>query len=687
MGMDRCAAMATAVGAAAVLTRTYLSKYGGAADSINFNSPVISLGPLDLLVVGLAAIAYYTFTKPRVRETAAVRTETEKTDLAVDGFGAAGGDDSTYGTNSTAGPKRAPLRLSSESLKEAIAEAKGNPVTGSTSLGSSDIDCVINDLSDIQRATADGPGKDRLSSAIHRLKEVVASDDFNSPRFATVDSEDRSIIQYITSHGAQIKPRRGSTTVRRRNSLTRPLRDRLRCRSLVDLRDDDSGNQDDAGAEADDFVLPLASALRTCSERAAEIEDLRKGLEDSQPEGSLRVQLRATRAAAAASAATPDVAPLSSVDTPNWQRGLDHKTVTDDVLASWSFDPFEQCKVSPDQFGADVWNDDSVSGVGYAMQMLSYHGIFDALDLDKHTVKRYLRNIERAYPRNPYHNRIHAIDVMQTCHSVLVHSPHLLVSLDPIEKLALLLGAYIHDVGHPGVNNKLLMRLADDPTNQLHPDFATMAVRYSNHSVCEYYHLATAFEIAAEGNETRSNPFATLSTERFAKLRLLMIELVLATDMEQHFNLIARVKVAVGAGQEEDGVVPPMDLTDPDKKLLMLKAVLHACDISNPAKPTAVCQKWCVAIMEEFYRQGDLEVKADMAPDKMHERCDLTTRYGRVQKANGQLAFIKFIVRPLHEILALQLPIFKEKALACIESNVRSWQRMKEENDGDERAS
>jgi hypothetical protein len=30
-------------------------------------------------------------------------------------------------------------------------------------------------------------------------------------------------------------------------------------------------------------------------------------------------------------------------------------------------------------------------------------------------------------------------------------------------------------------------------------------------------------------------------------------------------------------------------------------------------------------------------------------------RYGRVQKAKGQLAFIKFIVRPLHELLALQV--------------------------------
>lgn len=204
-----------------------------------------------------------------------------------------------------------------------------------------------------------------------------------------------------------------------------------------------------------------------------------------------------------------------------------------------------------------------------------------------------------------------------------------------------------------GVNNKLLMRLADDPKNELHPDFAVMSIRYSNHSVCEFYHLATAFEIAFEGNDVDANPFCNLSTPDFAKLRQLLIELVLATDMEQHFNLMARMKVATGAGSDEDGTL--MDLTDPDKKLLILKAVLHGCDISNPAKPTTVCQKWCVAITEEFYRQGDLETKSGLSPDKMHIRCDLSTSYGRLQKANGQLAFIKFIVRPLHEVLALQV--------------------------------
>lgn len=62
-------------------------------------------------------------------------------------------------------------------------------------------------------------------------------------------------------------------------------------------------------------------------------------------------------------------------------------------------------------------------------------------------------------------------------------------------------------------------------------------------AVLEYFHLATAFRIAFSNDEPNSNPFADLSTEDFASLRALMIELILATDMEHHFSLVTKLKV------------------------------------------------------------------------------------------------------------------------------------------------
>jgi hypothetical protein len=52
----------------------------------------------------------------------------------------------------------------------------------------------------------------------------------------------------------------------------------------------------------------------------------------------------------------------------------------------------------------------------------------------------------------PYHNVIHACDVMQSTYAYL-YLGDVAAALDPKQQLALLLAAVVHDVGHPGLNN------------------------------------------------------------------------------------------------------------------------------------------------------------------------------------------------------------------------------------------
>jgi hypothetical protein len=58
---------------------------------------------------------------------------------------------------------------------------------------------------------------------------------------------------------------------------------------------------------------------------------------------------------------------------------------------------------------------------------------------------------------NPYHNWHHAVDVMQTAHTLLTtyEAERMLTSL---ERAALLLGALAHDVRHPGLTNLYQVR-------------------------------------------------------------------------------------------------------------------------------------------------------------------------------------------------------------------------------------
>lgn len=66
-----------------------------------------------------------------------------------------------------------------------------------------------------------------------------------------------------------------------------------------------------------------------------------------------------------------------------------------------------------------------------------------------------------------------------------------------------------------------------------------------------------------------------------------------------------------------------------------------------------------------------------MSPDKMHVRLDLETPAGKIEQANGQLAFIRFIVKPLHEVLALQLPVFERHALRWLGINTEHFTHVK----------
>ena len=64
-----------------------------------------------------------------------------------------------------------------------------------------------------------------------------------------------------------------------------------------------------------------------------------------------------------------------------------------------------------------------------------------------------MNRIESAYlPNNAYHNRTHAADVAQTV-AMFLYDPTVAALCTERDKLAAVIAAAIHDVGHPGVNN------------------------------------------------------------------------------------------------------------------------------------------------------------------------------------------------------------------------------------------
>ncbi|XP_029798138.1 cAMP-specific 3',5'-cyclic phosphodiesterase 4D isoform X3 [Suricata suricatta] len=165
------------------------------------------------------------------------------------------------------------------------------------------------------------------------------------------------------------------------------------------------------------------------------------------------------------------------------------------------------------------------------------HTIFQERDLLKtfkipvDTLVTYLMTLEDHYHADvAYHNSIHAADVVQSTH-VLLSTPALEAVFTDLEILAAIFASAIHDVDHPGVSNQFLIN-----TN------SELALMYNDSSVLENHHLAVGFKLLQEEN---CDIFQNLTKKQRQSLRKMVIDIVLATDMSKHMNLLADLKTMV----------------------------------------------------------------------------------------------------------------------------------------------
>ena len=89
-----------------------------------------------------------------------------------------------------------------------------------------------------------------------------------------------------------------------------------------------------------------------------------------------------------------------------------------------------------------------------------------------------------------------------------------------------------------------------------------------------------------------------MSPQQFAEFRSSVIDLVLATDMALHMDLVSAFKARISSGMALSSVYK----TKADRILLM-KIALKCADISNVARPLNTYLKWTEKLTEEFFNQ------------------------------------------------------------------------------------
>ena len=249
------------------------------------------------------------------------------------------------------------------------------------------------------------------------------------------------------------------------------------------------------------------------------------------------------------------------------------------------------------------------------------HNLFEIFSLDVTKTVNYFHAVSKHYRKNPYHNSVHATDVLQSTH-VLITSG-LGEFLSDLEKLAVLLAAMVHDIGHLGYNNPFLVDTKHD-----------LALRYNDQSVNEHYHACLAFQIMHE--DPSCDLTSSLTENQSKMLRKIVVDIVLKTDMAVHFTMLNSFTEYLdnyGANVEE---------WDEEGRTLARAMIVHTADLTNVSRPTHLATQWGTRVVDEMWRQGDEEKRIGKALSPL---CDRET----TSVASAQVGFSNFIVKPLLE--------------------------------------
>ncbi|XP_034272892.1 cGMP-inhibited 3',5'-cyclic phosphodiesterase 3B [Pantherophis guttatus] len=283
-------------------------------------------------------------------------------------------------------------------------------------------------------------------------------------------------------------------------------------------------------------------------------------------------------------------------------------------------------------------------------------GLFEIFKIPIQHFMNYFQALESGYRDIPYHNRIHATDVLhavwylttrpipgfqqidrdtesdisvdhvayvssKSCPVVDENYGYLASNIPALELMALYVAAAMHDFDHPGRTNAFLVA-----TN------APQAVLYNDRSVLENHHAASAWSLFLSLPEY--NFLSNLDHVQFKRFRFLVIEAILATDLKKHFDFLAEFNSKVNMNGHG------IEWSNESDRLLICQICIKLADINGPAKIRDLHLKWTEGIINEFYEQGDEEANLGLPISPFMNRHS-------PQLAKLQESFITNIVGPL----------------------------------------
>ncbi|KNC98647.1 uncharacterized protein SPPG_06328 [Spizellomyces punctatus DAOM BR117] len=380
-----------------------------------------------------------------------------------------------------------------------------------------------------------------------------------------------------------------------------------------------------------------------------------------------------------------------------------------------------------DGLGMDfqVWEWSKPELYGLILGMFVKHGLVP----DSQTFASLLDfvvDVANGYQDNPYHSFLHAADVTYMVYWILADLALAEeLGFTSVEFVALLIAALTHDVLHPGLNNLyhinartelaqrfnfksvLEMQSCDHVQYllQKHTFLRTLSYGEFGENIKDPAALVQKITLEAILNTDMCHHFGLLdklscTTEAVIGSPSPSEEDLYSDDEDRGVVLTkpeqrestgdngARTPSHINASAESVNTIPRISsvssdsvgsqrpsvarrtslLLSKDQRQQMINVLLHAADISNAARPYAICKRWSDMVVEEFFLQGEQEKKMNLPVSPNMDR--ETTNPVQIG-----FDFNEYVARPYFEVLGELLPSMRPFVENLI-GNRAKWESM-----------
>merc|ERR1719253_581899 len=162
---------------------------------------------------------------------------------------------------------------------------------------------------------------------------------------------------------------------------------------------------------------------------------------------------------------------------------------------------------------------------------------------------------------------------------------------------------------------------------------------YNDSRVLENMHTATTFSLLQPSANGEASLLKDLNRADKASLRAQIIELILATDMSEHFEIISKFRV------KRDSPDFDAEKNEADRRFVA-RMCIKAGDIGHSGLPWELHQTWSEGVIKEFWLQGDEERSMNLPISALCDRNNV----GDIGKS--QKGFLEFVCAPLFDELS-----------------------------------